>query len=311
LKEKAMQLEKKEQKIVTVSRVAVIANALLSVLKITVGLLAGSMAVIADGIDSASDVLASLITLFTAHIIGRPPDKKYPYGYRKADTMATKILSFIIFFAGAQLAISSIGRFIHPEPRAIPASIAIYVIIISIITKQLLALYLKKAGKKEKSSMLLANAKNMQSDVVISLSVLTGLIFTYILKMPVFDVITAFLVSLWIMGVAVKIFFDSNLDLMDGVDNIALYDKVVEACKMEEGVSHPHRIRIRKIEHLYLISLDIELPGALSLDEGHLISQRVEKNIKKLIPNVYDILIHIEPQGNTEEEVFGISETDL
>ncbi len=306
-----MKLGRKEKKIIAVSRVAVVANALLSVLKITVGLIAGSMAVIADGIDSASDVLASLITLFTAHIIGRPPDKKYPYGYRKADTMATKILSFIIFFAGAQLAISSIGRFIHPEPRAIPATIAIYVILISIVTKQLLALYLKKAGKNEESSMLLANAKNMQSDVVISLSVLTGLVFTYLLKMPVLDLVTAFLVSIWIMGVAVKIFFDSNLDLMDGVDNVALYDKVVMACKMEEDVKHPHRIRIRKIAHLYLISLDIELPGNLSLEEGHLISQKVETNIKKLIPNVYDVLVHVEPEGNAEDEVFGISETDL
>ena len=306
-----MPSKNKKQKIITASRVSVIANALLSVLKITVGFAAGSMAVIADGIDSASDVLASLITLFTAHIIGRPPNKKYPYGYNKADNMATKILSFIIFFAGAQLAISSVGRFIHPEPRAIPATIAIYVIVISIIAKQLLAIYLKKAGKKEGSSMLLANANNMQSDVVISLSVFAGLVFTYLLKMPLLDVIIAFLVSLWIMFVAVKIFFDSNLELMDGVDNVALYNKVVQACKMEAGVVHPHRIRIRKIAQLYLISLDIELPGELNLEEGHRISQRVENNIKKLIPNVYDILIHIEPEGNAEKEVFGVSEKDL
>jgi len=304
-------LGKKERKIIAASRIAVFANALLSVLKITVGILAGSMAVIADGIDSASDVLTSLITLFTAHIIGRPPNPKYPYGYRKADTMATKILSFIIFFAGAQLAISSMGKLIHPVPRAIPAIIAIYVILISVVTKQLLALYLKKAGKDEESSMLIANAKNMQSDVIISLSVLTGLIFTYILKMPIVDVITAFIVSIWIMVIAVKIYFESGRDLMDGVDDVALYDKVVHACRMENGVTHPHRIRIRKIAHLYLVSLDIELPGNLTLEEGHQISQNVEKRIKNQIPNVYDVLIHMEPEGNTEEEVFGVSEKDL
>ena len=306
-----MSLGKKERKIIAASRIAVFANALLSVLKITVGILAGSMAVIADGIDSASDVLTSLITLFTAHIIGRPPNPKYPYGYRKADTMATKILSFIIFFAGAQLAISSMGKLIHPVPRAIPAIIAIYVILISVVTKQLLALYLKKAGKDEESSMLIANAKNMQSDVIISLSVLTGLIFTYILKMPIVDVITAFIVSIWIMVIAVKIYFESGRDLMDGVDDVALYDKVVHACRMENGVTHPHRIRIRKIAHLYLVSLDIELPGNLTLEEGHQISQNVEKRIKNQIPNVYDVLIHMEPEGNTEEEVFGVSEKDL
>ncbi len=306
-----MGLGKKERKIIAVSRVAVFANALLSILKITVGILAGSMAVIADGIDSASDVLTSLITLFTAHIIGRPPNPRYPYGYRKADTMATKILSFIIFFAGAQLAISSMGKLIHPEPRAIPATIAIYVILISIVTKQILAFYLKKAGKDVDSSMLIANSKNMQSDVIISLSVLTGLIFTYVLKMPILDVITALLVSIWIMIVAVKIFFESGRDLMDGVDDVALYNKVVKACKIENELTHPHRIRIRKIAHLYLISLDIELPGNLTLEEGHQISMRVEEHIKNQIPNVYDVLVHVEPEGNIEKEAFGVSEKDL
>ena len=92
----------RERKIINASWIAIIANALLSVLKIVVGIIAGSFAVIADGIDSASDVLTSLITLFTAHIISRPPDIKYAYGYNKADTVATKLLAFIIFFAGAQ-----------------------------------------------------------------------------------------------------------------------------------------------------------------------------------------------------------------
>ena len=184
-------IKKHKKKIVVVSTVAVVVNGLLSVLKIVVGLAAGSLATVADGIDSASDVLTSLITLFTAHIIARPPDMKYPYGYSRADTMAAKILAFIIFFAGAQLAVSSFGRLINPQPRAIPAVIAIYVIVISIVFKQLLALYLKKTGKKVQSKMLIANAKNMQSDVVISFSVLLGLLFTFYLKMPLLDVITA------------------------------------------------------------------------------------------------------------------------
>jgi divalent metal cation (Fe/Co/Zn/Cd) transporter len=96
-----MALGKREQKIVTASKVAVYGNAVLSVLKIVVDIMAGSLALVADGIDSASDVLTSVITLVTAHIIVRPPNHKYPLGYNKADTTASKILAFIILFAGA------------------------------------------------------------------------------------------------------------------------------------------------------------------------------------------------------------------
>lgn len=307
-----MLLGKREKKIVAISWVSVAANALLSVLKITVGLFAGSLATIADGIDSASDVLTSLITLFTAHIIGRPPDLKYPYGYSRADTIATKVLSFIIFFAGAQLAISSLGHIVHPVPRSIPKLIAVYIIILSIVSKQLLAYYLKRAGKAEQSNMLIANAKNMQSDVIISLSVLLGLLFTFYFKMPVLDVITALAVSIWIMVVAVKIFFETNRELMDGIEDTAIYKKIIETCRKVEGVTRPHRIRVRKMANLYVIALDIEVDGNLTLEDAHHKSKLVEQLIRKKIPNVYDVLVHVEPAGNKEtDEVFGVSEEDI
>lgn len=308
-----MALGVREQKIVTASKVAVYGNAVLSVLKIVVGIMAGSLAVVADGIDSASDVLTSLITLITAHIIARPPNPKYPFGYNKADTMASKILAFIIFFAGAQLAISTFGKLIHPEPRAIPGTLAVYIVIISIIGKQLLALYLKKAGKIQQSSMLIANAKNMQSDVMISFSVLVGLTATFIFKMPLLDVVTAFAVSAWIMATALKIFIESGRDLMDGVDDPEIYKKVIAACGRVKGVSHPHRIRVRKMAHLYIIALDIELPGTLPLQEAHTLSHQVEKEIRKAIGNVYDVVVHTEPEGTRDEkeEAFGVSESNL
>lgn len=307
-----MALGRREKRIVAVSKVAIFTNAFLSLLKISIGLFAGSLAVVADGIDSASDVLTSLITLFTAHIVARPPDLKYPYGYNKADTMATKILAFIIFFAGAQLAISTFGKLIHPVPRAIPKTIAVYIVMVSIVGKQLLALYLKKAGKSEQSSMLIANAKNMQSDVLISLSVLIGLTATFIFKMPLLDVLTAFVVSAWIMIIALKIFMESGRDLMDGVDKPEIYKKIIAACAKVEGISHPHRIRVRKMAHLYIIALDIELPGELTLQEAHAKSHDVEKIIREDIENIYDVVIHIEPQGDTgDNEVFGISESNL
>jgi cation diffusion facilitator family transporter len=108
-------MKSRQQKIIRASWVSITGNTILSVMKISVGLAAGSLAVVGDGIDSASDIVASVITLIAAFIITKPPNPKYPYGYEKADTLASKVLSFIIFFAGAQLAISSVNRLIDRQ----------------------------------------------------------------------------------------------------------------------------------------------------------------------------------------------------
>jgi cation diffusion facilitator family transporter len=294
------------------SWVSILGNAALSVLKIVIGLLSGSLAVIADGIDSASDIVTSIITLITAKIISRPPDIHHPYGYEKADTIASKVLSFVIFFAGAQLAISTFMKLIENEIREMPSTIAIYITVISIFGKLLLAFYQFKIGKKVSSSMLIANAKNMQNDVIISLSVLIGLIFTFIFKMPVLDIVTAFAVSGWIMFVAFKIFMQSNVELMDGVQDTGVYHKVFKVVDKIEGAYNPHHVRIRQINNAYLIAMDIEVDANMTVKDAHGIAHEVDKNVRKKLGNVYDILIHIEPKGTDDrDECFGVSFKDL
>jgi cation diffusion facilitator family transporter len=302
----------RESRIKKASWVGIVGNALLSILKIFVGFVSGSVAVVADGIDSASDILTSVVTLIAANVIAKPPDPKYPYGYIKADTIATKVLAFIIFFAGAQMAISTIGTLIENKPREIPTIIAIYVSIFSIFGKLALAWYQMRAGKKTESSMLKANARNMQNDVIISLSVLIGLVFVFLLKMPILDTITALLVSIWIMYVAFKIFMESNLELMDGVDDPEIYTKIFSSIKQIEGVSHPHRVRTRKMGKYRIVDVDIEVDGDMSVRESHALAEKVEDCIRDCVENIYDVLVHVEPKGGEHKaETFGVSEKDL
>ena len=275
-------------------------------------MLAGSMAVVADGVDSASDILTSIITLITAHIMSRPPDIRYPYGYERADSIASKALSFVIFFAGAQLAISTVTKLLEGGHTEVPSLFAIWVIIASIIGKLLLALYQFRVGKKTGSSMLVANARNMQSDVLISLAVLTGLIFTVVLKMPIIDTITALAVSIWIMATAIRIFFQTNRDLMDGMDDIAIYKKVFKLIADVKEVYNPHGARIRKTGYKFIVDIHIEVDGSKSVTESHAISHEVEKKIKAGIENVYDVNVHVEPYGNIEkDEKYGVSCRDV
>jgi len=302
----------REEQIKNASWIGIFGNAFLSVLKITAGIISGSLAVVADGVDSSSDIITSVITLITARILTRPPNKKYPYGYDKADTIATKALSFIIFFAGAQLFITTIRKFMQGGNSDIPSPLAIYITLISIAGKLLLSYHQFTAGKKTGSKMLIANGKNMQNDVLISGSVLLGLIFIYVFKLPVLDTVFALLVSLWVLRVAFKIFMQTSLELMDGTKDCTIYDKIFEAIESVEGAHHPHRVRARNIGHKVMIAIDIEVDGTITLKEAHDIAHKVEDSIKSKIENVFDVAIHIEPLGDQKEErALGISKNSL
>jgi cation diffusion facilitator family transporter len=302
----------REKILIRTSNISAIGNAILSVSKIAVGIVSGSLAVLGDGIDSATDVLISLVMIVTARIMNRPPNRKYAYGYEKAESVATKILSFVIFYAGIQLLVSSVQSFFLSEPKGMPTVIAIYITIVSIFGKLALAWYQFRQGKKAESSMLIANAVNMRNDVLISVSVLIGLAFTFILKMPVFDSITGLVVSFFILKSAVGIFMESNVELMDGVKDESIYQKIFEAVDKTPGAMNAHRVRSRPIGNMCQIELDIEVDPNITVKEAHDISDAVENNIRQTIKNVYDIIIHVEPRGEcSKNEKFGIDKGDL
>ena len=297
----------REKVLIRTSWISTIGNAVLSVSKIIVGLLAGSLAVLGDGIDSATDVIISVVMIFTARIMSRPPSKKYVFGYEKAESIATKILSLVIFYAGVQMLLSSVESIFSDEVKEIPSAIAIYITVFSIVGKFLLALYQYKQGKKINSSMLTANAINMRNDVIISSGVLLGLIFTFIFKLPILDSITGLIISLFIIKSSVGIFMDSNVELMDGVKDVNIYNKIFEAVEKVPGAGNPHRVRSRMIGNLYNITLDIEVDPQMTLMQAHEIADAVEKSIENSIDNVYDILVHVEPAGKCQtDEKFGI-----
>jgi len=294
------------------SWIGIFGNASLALIKIIVGLLSGSVAVVADGIDSSTDIVTSLITLFTANIISAPPDREHPWGHSRAETIATKSLSFFIFFAGAQLFISTVENLIARSTRDLPGEWALLATGISIIGKILLALNKYKAGKLTKSSMLIADAKNMRNDIILSLSVLVGLGLTYLFKMPLVDMVTGLLISLLIMKSAYSMFMETSIELMDSVTDHSVYTTVFNAATATPGVINPHRARIRKLNNLYDIDLDIEVSESLSLKDAHKIAIKVEENIKTALPEIFDIMVHVEPEGNVESgEQFGLKPEDV
>jgi len=294
------------------SWIGIIGNALLAVLKVGFGIWGHSLALIGAGIDTISDVGTSIVTLIASRVMRKPPDEKHPYGHERAETIATKLVSFFIFFAGAQLVFSTVMHLIEDTGRNLPARITIVIAGISIAGKVLLAVLKWRSGKKARSSMLIADAKNMTMDIYLSASVLVGIFFTIRLNLPLMDTLFGLGVGLWIMKTGYGIFMETNVELMDGLQDKEVYRQVCRAALAVEGVRNPHKMRIRTLNRKYVIDIDIEVEGTFTVQKGHDIARLVEQRIHAGIKNVYDVNIHVEPLGNLEvDERYGLSQECL
>ncbi len=298
----------------TAGIVALAGNAILAAAKIFLGMAGHSLAIVGDGIDSSTDVLIAMVALFVSRIIEQPGDREHPWGHARAETTATMVLAFIICFAGGQIVLSSLKKiFTHNFSEEI-SSLAIIASLVSIGGKSILAATQNYYGKISESEIIRANAQNMKSDIMLSAAVLAGLALSKIFRSPVLDPVVAFLVGLWVIKNAVQLFAQMNLELMDGNADKSLYQKLFGAVASVPQVSNPHRARIRRMASSFDVDLDIEVEPTLSVYEAHELSEQVEAEIRRRIPEIYDIVIHIEPKGSAHHqptEEFGLSPENL
>lgn len=291
--------------------IALAGNAVLAVLKFIFGAASGSAALIGDGVDSSADVLIAVVTLVVVKIAAKPADKQHPWGHGRAETVAVAGLSFILFFAGAQLIYSSATSLISGAVPEVPSLSALVVTLISIAGKLLLACSQHVLGRRSGSAIILANAKNMAGDVVLSIGVLAGLLLSSWTGSGLADTIITCLVGGWVIKTALGIFRSANLELMDGSTGTEQYQTIFAAVNSVEGASNPHRTRIRRIGGFWDIDMDIEVDPAITVEQAHKIASQVELAIKSRLENVYDVMIHVEPQGSAGDECFGLSAEEL
>ena len=307
--------DKRTQLVRTASFIALGGNLALCVLKLAAGFITGSLAVLGDGLDTATDVAIAVMAVLVSFIINKPSDSRYPWGRQRAETIASMMLAFIIMLAGIQLFIAAINRLLQVYRGIVlpmPQRIALIVTGASIAGKLLLAFNQYLFGKKAQSLMILTNARNMVNDIVISSSVLIGFILSLVFHAPYFDPLIALLVSCWIMKSAVTLFIEINVELMDGNTNKQAYEQLFAAVATVPQVKNPHRARIRKMANLWDIDLDIEVEGTMSVNEAHSIAEKTSLAIRNTLGNVYDIVIHIEPYNSDRNgESYGLSLADV
>ena len=166
----------------------------------------------------------------------------------------------------------------------------------------MLASYQYKQGKKIDSSMLTANAINMRNDVVISAGVFIRVDFYFYIQIADTRFDNGIDNQPLYHQVVHRYFLDSNVELMDGVKDVNVYNKIFEAVEKVPGASNPHRVRSRMIGNRYIITLDIEVNPQITITQAHEIAGAVEESIESSIDNVYDILVHVEPAGGCQTD---------
>ncbi|WP_448523312.1 cation diffusion facilitator family transporter [Pseudothermotoga sp.] len=293
-----------------VAWIGVWANGALSAAKVFVGLFFNSSAVLADGVDTATDVFTSLVTLVSGRISNRPPDKTHPYGHERAEAIAAKIVSFIVFYAGVSLFFTSVKRMILGEHVQIQGVLPLLVTILSIAIKSWLFFYKYRVGKRLNSSVMVADALNMRNDMLISSTVLFGVILS---KVGLFwmDSVAALVVSIMIIRTAFNIFRETSYELMDGMHDLEIYQEIFDAVESVKGVNNPHKVRVRQVGYKYFVDIDIEVDPNLTVRMGHDIATQVKQAIIAKNDRIADVLVHVEPAGNVEQEPFGLDQEKL
>ena len=277
-----------------VSRNASITSALLSAVKGVTGWYTGSVALMADAVNSFSDIFASLAVYFGLKFSQKEATKKFPYGYYKAETLASLIVSAVIILAGVEILLESVRSFFNPQEITM-ASYALAVVLVSAFIYVLLARLKVKVGKEIGSPALISDGKHSLVDTASSGLVFCGIFFSYA-GYPWLESIAGVAVSLLVMKMGVELGRYAILVLLDACIKPELLEKSREIAETVSGVEGVHSVKLRRSGPFAFGEMHIETKGTLTVNEAHTISERVEKKIKEEIPEIDSIAVHIEPR---------------
>ena len=220
----------------------IVCNCLLTVLKLVIGLLVGSMAIIADGVNNLSDAASSLTTLLGFRMAQRPADKQHPYGHARYEYLSGLAVAALILLIGAELVKSSIAKIIKPEPIDISAA-TIALLAASVAVKLWMSGFYKTLGKKINSTALYATSVDSRNDVISTCAVLLGCLVNYLFGLNI-DGCVGLAVAIFILYSSVGIAKDTISPLLGQQADDELVDKITELVLSHEKVLGVHDLLV-------------------------------------------------------------------
>jgi len=275
------------------SIISIIGNIVLTVLKVFIGIISGSIALVADAFHSASDLIGTIILLKGLKIAHMPPDEDHPYGHHRAETITSKILAIILIITALGIGYSSFTILLKPNVEP-PESFAIYIVILSIIVKEAMYQYSYRIGNLIQSDAVIADAWHHRSDAFSSVGALIG-VGGAILGYPIMDPLAGVFVSILILKTGISIYVKAVSDLMDTAPSDEIINNIKEAASDATGVECVQDIKVRKHGSKLFVDLKICVDGNITVTAGHAAAARAKANIFKTNDYIQDVLVHVNP----------------
>lgn len=276
-------------------------NLMLTIFKLFAGIVGHSGAMVADAMHSLSDFGTDIVVLVSFRLGSKPADDGHKYGHGKYETLAAALIGVALLLAGSGILWGGAVKIWHSVKGghlAAPGNIALAAAAVSIVFKEWLYRHTVAVGKRINSQTVVANAWHHRSDALSSVGALVGIGGSIILgeRWRVLDPLAAFLVSVFIIKVALEILSGSIRELTEESLADEVEAEILEIVTACPGVSHPHNLRTRRIGPDIAVDIHVRVAGDMRVDDAHAITSKIESEIRRRFGQSAFVSIHIEPE---------------
>lgn len=270
-------------------------NLLLCVSKLAVGWLGGSFALISDGINNLADVGVSAALLFGMRVAQRPPDAEHAYGHGKFEQEIARVISLFVLVTGGGIMMGGINRLgVSHGP---PSAAVLLVAIVAIGIKFWMYQYQSRLAKRLASEALAADALNHKTDMGATACVLVGTTAIWMggPSWALVDDVAAIVIGGLMAVAAGKAIWAASSELLDRMPPPEMVNQIRILCESFPGVTGVDKMLGRKTGMHYLIDIHLEVPGDMTVDEAHQLGHQVKDWLMTEMPEIRDLIVHIEP----------------
>lgn len=279
--------------------VGLLTNVGLTVLKLVVGVGAGSDALLADAFNSAGDILATAIGAVGYRLAQSPADEDHHYGHGNAESVAGLIIGAMLFGTGLFIALDG-GVALWRDEAKVPAMAAAWAALGTVFVKEALYRYTRRVGEALNAPSLLASARDHRGDVLASSAVFLGVLGARA-GLPWLDPLAAVLIGVTIMGLAVKPLRENFGVLMDE-SSPELAQAIAEVARKDPDVLGVDKVGVHTLGAYHVIDLEISVDGALRLTDAHTIAHRVADRVRDEVEHVREVKVHVNPAEGSAAE---------
>jgi cation diffusion facilitator family transporter len=277
-----------------------IANIFLAIGKTAVGIIGHSPALLADGINSTSDVAYYLVATVFMRLARRPADDEHPYGHRQLESIAAVVVGAFVVTTAVAVFWDSINKvynlFTGELSYGGAASLALWVALLTIVLKIVLAFYTQQLGRDTGNAMVIALAYDHRNDIFSASAAALG-IFLGQRGLPWVDPLAGALVALVILRTGIEILHESSVELMDAVPSGQLREQVTGLIEHVRGVNEVEEIHAHRFGPYLVINLTICIDGGLTVTRGDQIASEVERILYDNVNYLRRVHVHYHP-GN-------------